>query len=333
MTESAAKSVRSLGLCSGGLDSMLSALVLRSQGIHVEWIVFETPFFSPDKARTAALQTGITLHVMDITDDYVVMLQNPSAGYGKNMNPCMDCHAMMFNKAGQFMRERGFDFLFSGEVLGQRPMSQTASSLRYVEKRSGFDGLILRPLSAQRLPETAMEANGLVDRSRLLDLSGRSRKPQMEMAAAFGITAYPTPGGGCLLTDPGYSRRLKDLMDHGAALGTGALKLLQHGRHFRLGPSTKIAVGRTQQDNEQLMQVYDPEKDALFKVKNRPGPTVVMPGGGPDGMILLAAAICAGYSKTPETSPTPVLVTAGGKTDTRSVLPVTPEEAKRFLIT
>ena len=312
---------------------MLSALVLRSQGIHVEWIVFETPFFSPDKAREAALQIGIVLHVMDITDDYVVMLQNPPAGYGKNMNPCMDCHAMMFNKAGQFMRERGFDFLFSGEVLGQRPMSQTASSLRYVEKRSGFDGLILRPLSALRLPETAMEANGLVDRSRLLDLSGRSRKPQMEMAATYGITAYPTPAGGCLLTDPGYSRRLKDLMDHGAELGTGALKLLQHGRHFRLGPSTKIVVGRTQQDNEQLMQAYNPEKDTLFKVKNRPGPTVVMPGGGTDGMIFLAAAICAGYSKAPETSPTPVLVTAGGKTDTRSVLPVTPEEAKRFLIT
>jgi tRNA-uridine 2-sulfurtransferase len=326
------KTVRALGLCSGGMDSMLSALVLRSQGIHVEWIVFETPFFSAAKAREASRQTGVELHVMDITGDYLVMLKNPPAGYGKNMNPCMDCHAMMFNKAGGFMREHGFDFLFSGEVLGQRPMSQTASSLRYVEKRSGFDGLILRPLSALLLPETAMEAGGLVDRGRLLGLRGRSRKPQMEAIARFGITSYPSPGGGCLLTDPGYSRRLKDLMDHGDALDSGSLGLLQYGRHLRL-PAAKIVIGRNQQENEELMKLVDPEKDALLKVRNLPGPTVVMPGGGPEAMILLAASICAGYSKAPETSPTAVQVIAGGRTDSVSVLPVTPEEAKRFLIT
>jgi tRNA U34 2-thiouridine synthase MnmA/TrmU len=197
------QTVRALGLCSGGLDSMLSALVLRRQGIHVEWISFETPFFSADKARRAANQTGIPLHVQDITDEYLVMLQAPPAGFGKNMNPCMDCHALMFRKAGFFMQAHGFDFLFSGEVLGQRPMSQTAPSLRYVEKHSGFDGKILRPLSARRLPETDMERQGLVDRNRLLDLSGRSRKPQMALAAEFGIGAYPSPAGGCLLTDPG----------------------------------------------------------------------------------------------------------------------------------
>jgi tRNA-uridine 2-sulfurtransferase len=240
---------------------------------------------------------------------------------------------LMFNKAGQFMQSRGMDFLFSGEVLGQRPMSQTASSLRYVEKRSGFDGMILRPLSALRLPETAMEAKGLVDRSRLLGLSGRSRKPQMEVAARFGITSYPTPAGGCLLTDPGYSRRLKDLMSHGDPLSTDSLALLQHGRHMRLGPTTKIVIGRTHPDNEALMQACDPAKDTILKVKNRPGPTVVMPGGGPTGMLHLAAAICAGYSKAPETSPTAVVVSAGGKVEMISVLPITPEEAKRFLIT
>jgi tRNA-specific 2-thiouridylase len=311
---------------------MLSALVLRGQGIHVEWIVFETPFFSAAKARLAARQNDIPLHIMDISDDYIAMLKQPPAGYGKNMNPCMDCHALMFNKAGGFMQANGFDFLFSGEVLGQRPMSQTASSLRYVAKRSGFDGFILRPLSAQRLPETAMEQKGLVDRSRLLDLSGRSRKPQIALAAEFGIESYPAPAGGCLLTDPGYSRRLKDLMDHGDALSIGSLNLLQHGRHFRLGPKTKIVVGRTQQDNENLMKVCNPETDAILKVKNRPGPTVIMPGGGPQGMIYLAAAICAGYSKAPETALTAVQVTANGEVNTISVLPVTPQEAKRFLI-
>lgn len=324
--------VRALGLCSGGLDSILSALVLRQQGIHVEWITFETPFFSADKARKAAAQTGIPLHVQDITDDYLVMLKAPPAGYGKNMNPCMDCHALMFNKAGHFMAANGFDFLFSGEVVGQRPMSQNAPSLRYVEKNSQFDGRILRPLSAQRLPETPMERQGLVDRSRLLDLNGRSRKPQMALAEQFGIKDYPSPAGGCLLTDPGYSRRLKDLLEQGAELTRNALFLLQHGRHLRLSPDTKIVVGRTKSDNDQIMQYYDPAHDTLIKVQNHPGPTVVMPGGGPQPMIFLAASITAGYSKAPTMAPASVIVTTGGQKETVTVLPVTPKEAKKFLI-
>lgn len=330
--DSEIKTIRALGLCSGGLDSILSALVLKDQGIHVEWITFETPFFSAQKARLASRQTGIRLHVQDITEDYLVMLKNPPVGYGKNMNPCMDCHAMMFNKAGQFMQVQGYDFLFSGEVVGQRPMSQNANSLRYVEKHSGFDGSILRPLSAQRLPETPMEQQGVVDRSRLLGLSGRSRKPQMALAEQYGIKDYPTPAGGCLLTDPGYSRRLKDLMDHEAKLTRSALDLLQYGRHMRLSPEIKIIVGRTKSDNHQMMRVCDPQTDTLIKVQNRPGPTVIMPGGGPDAMLFLAAAICAGYSKVPETEITSVQVRAAGENKSISVLPVTPQEAKRFLI-
>jgi tRNA U34 2-thiouridine synthase MnmA/TrmU len=196
------KAVRALGLCSGGLDSILAGLVLRQQGIDVAWVSFETPFFSADKARAAARLTGIPLSVQCITSVYMPMLRNPACGYGKNMNPCMDCHALMFRLAGERMRAEGFDFLFSGEVLGQRPMSQTKNALRYVEKHSGFDGWILRPLSARRLPETFAEREGLVDRERLLDLSGRGRKPQIALAEAFGITAYPAPAGGCLLTDP-----------------------------------------------------------------------------------------------------------------------------------
>lgn len=332
MTQTESKAVRALGLCSGGLDSILSALVLRQQDIHVEWITFETPFFSAEKARKAAEQTGVPLHVQDITDDYLVMLKAPPAGYGKNMNPCMDCHALMFNKAGHFMLENGFDFLFSGEVVGQRPMSQNAPSLRYVEKNSQFDGRILRPLSAQRLPETPMEQEGLVDRSRLLDLNGRSRKPQMALAKKFGIKEYPSPAGGCLLTDPGFSRRLKDLMDQDDELTRNALFLLQHGRHMRLGPGIKIIVGRTKQDNEQIMQYYDPGQDTLIKVQNHPGPIVIMPGGGPESMIFLAASICAGYSKAPAMAPAGVLITATDRKETVTVLPITPKEARRYLI-
>jgi len=326
------KTVRALGLCSGGLDSMLAGLVLRDQGIHVEWITFETPFFSAHKARRAAEQTGIELHVQDLTPEYLVLIKDPPAGFGKNMNPCMDCHSLMFRKAGEFMQAGGFDFLFSGEVMGQRPMSQNANSLRYVAKHSGFDRAILRPLSARRLPPTPMESQGLVDRDRLLDFSGRSRKPQMALARKFGIADYPTPAGGCLLTDPGYSRRLRDLIDHGAELTPDALHLLKYGRHMRLNPGYKIIVGRTQQDNEQIMQHCDLQRDAVIKTNGYPGPTVILPGGGPKEVLFLAGAICVGYSKAPETSAASVQVALAGRVQNLTVLPILPREARRFLI-
>ncbi|MEZ4549502.1 MAG: hypothetical protein R2874_03230 [Desulfobacterales bacterium] len=206
------KKVKALGLCSGGLDSILAALVLREQGIDVIWVAFETPFFTAEKARKASVNNDIPLIVKNITDRYVPMLKHPKCGYGKNMNPCMDCHALMFQIAGEMMAETGADFLFSGEVRGQRPMSQNKNSLRYVEKNSGFDGYILRPLSAKVLPETPMEKQGLVDRERLYGFSGRSRIPQMELAKKLGVTEYPAPAGGCLLTDVGYAKRLRDLL-------------------------------------------------------------------------------------------------------------------------
>ena len=166
------KPARALGLCSGGLDSTLAALLLRKQGITVEWVTFETPFFSAAKARRAADITGIPLTVKNITDEYIAMLRDPHCGYGQNMNPCLDCHAMMFRLAGEIMVEKGFDFLFSGEVLGQRPMSQNANALRSVANFSGHPERILRPLSARVLPITPMEEAGLVDREQLLDRTG-----------------------------------------------------------------------------------------------------------------------------------------------------------------
>ncbi len=332
MEDQPKQTVRALGMCSGGLDSMLAGLVLRQQGIHVEWITFTTPFFSAGKARSAAKQTGIPLHVQDITDEYLVMLKDPPAGYGKNMNPCMDCHALMFKKAGEFMQDRQFDFLFSGEVVGQRPMSQNANSLRYVEKHSEFDGLILRPLCAKNMPETPMEKEGLVDRERLLDFSGRSRKPQMALAKEFGITDYPSPAGGCLLTDPGYSRRLKDLFDHGVDLTKNHLNLLKYGRHLRLNTEAKIIVGRTKKDNDSIMSHVDPQRDAVLKVIGHPGPTVVLPDGGAKEILFLAGAICAGYSKGSDADTIQVQVTCGGNKEKITVLPIRPEEAKRFLI-
>jgi tRNA U34 2-thiouridine synthase MnmA/TrmU len=326
------KAVRALGLCSGGLDSILAGLVLHRQGIAVAWITFETPFFSADKARAAARQTGIALTVQQITPTYLKMLRNPLCGYGKHMNPCMDCHALMFRLAGEHMQSRGFDFLFSGEVVGQRPMSQTKSSLRYVEKHSGFDGYILRPLSARALPETIPEQKGWVDREQLLDLSGRSRKPQIKLAAEFGIRDYPSPAGGCLLTDPGYARRLKDLFAHQADTPTAQLEMLKHGRHFRLGPEVKIVVGRTQSDNQRILALHDPEGEMVLKVRDYPGPTVVVTGPTTPPVLETAAAICAGYSKAGREAEVAVTVAGPDGTRTLTVAPLRHEDARAFMI-
>lgn len=327
-----ARQVLALGLCSGGLDSMLAGLLLREQGIRVEWIAFETPFFSAAKAKAASRQTGIPLIVRNITPVYVEMLKAPPAGYGKNMNPCMDCHTLMFRQAGDIMKKKGIDFVFSGEVLGQRPMSQTRTSLRYVEKHSGLTGRILRPLSARRLPETVPERDGLVDRERLLDLSGRSRKPQIALAKAYGITDYPAPAGGCLLTDPGYSRRLKDLFDNGHTLTENELELLKYGRHFRLESGAKIIVGRTRQDNRLISHHADPEKDTIIRMKAIPGPTVIIPGGAGRETVSKAAAICAGYGKVPADTPVDVSVSTPAGEAVISVTSVSPEAVKSLMI-
>ncbi len=289
--------VRALGLCSGGLDSILAAILLQKQGIDVEWITFVTPFFSSDKAEAASKMVQIPLTILNITVPYLTMLKNPPCGYGQNMNPCMDCHSMMFRMAGDVMKERGMQFLFSGEVLGQRPMSQTRSSLKYVEKHSGCKDYIVRPLSARLLDETIVEAEGLVQRERLLGLSGRSRKPQMALAKEWGITRYPTPAGGCLLTDAGYSRRLKDLFDHQDTCTENELYLLKYGRHIRLNDRVKIIVGRTHQDNANILNHYDATRDILLKTRHIPGPVVLVSGWPDTALICRAAEIAAGYSK------------------------------------
>ncbi len=309
---SSSGAVRALGLASGGLDSILSALVLKEQGIEVVWINFETPFFSSDRARRAASMTGIPLRVRNITPVFVKMLRDPNCGYGANMNPCMDCHALMLKIAGAMMKTEGFDFLFTGEVVGQRPMSQTRSSLRYVEKRSGFAGHILRPLSAGLLPPTFPEKHGLVDRERLLDISGRSRKRQIGLSKVFGISDYPPPAGGCLLTDVGFSRRVKDLFEHMDHCQERDFELLKYGRHFRLHDNHKVVVGRTREDNKQISRLIDPNNDIRLRMMDVPGPFVLIPSGAPEQVVLEAAALCAAYSKIQDGRPTRVSVKGPG---------------------
>ena len=324
--------VRALGICSGGLDSMLSGMILRHQGIEVQWLTFETPFFSSAKARRASAITGIPLEVENITPVYLNMLRNPPMGYGRYMNPCADCHTLMFKVAGRRMKADGFDFLFSGEVLGQRPMSQTRPSLQYVEKHSGYKGYILRPLSAKRLPETIPEKMGLVDRNRLLDLAGRSRKPQIKLAKEFGITEYPTPAGGCLLTDKGYSDRLRDLFDHQDDCTETDLELLKIGRHFRIDAQTKIIVGRTRVENERLLQLHNPRRDIILTVEKYPSPWVLIPSHAGSDLIQLAASLCAGYSKSPAEIPVDVQVTHGNNRKIIQVTPADPTTLSRLML-
>ncbi len=290
------KTVSALGLLSGGLDSMLAAELLRRQGIQVTAIIFTTPFFGSSRGEQAAKYLGIPYRVEDLTVDHLVMVKAPKYGYGKNMNPCIDCHAMMFAKAGQIMEQLGADFLFSGEVLGQRPMSQNIKALRSVEKTSGYEGLVLRPLSAKLLPETEPERSGLVDRGTLLDIQGRSRKRQMDLAREWGVEEFASPGGGCLLTDPGFSVRLKELFDHMPEAGPQDVEKLKYGRHFRLPGGSKVIVGRHHEDNEALEPMAGPG-DILIKHHGVPGPLTLLDPGAPPEDVEMAAAIAARYGK------------------------------------
>lgn len=289
--------IRGLGLSSGGLDSILAAFLLKRQGIEVAWISFETPFFKAEKAEKASKAYEIPFMKKDITALYFPMLRNPESGYGKGMNPCRDCHALMFREAGGIMEDEGFDFLFSGEVLGQRPMSQTGSSMRYVEKKSGFAGRILRPLSAKLLPPTMMEEKGLVNRSMLLDLQGRGRKPQMALAREWGVADFPAPAGGCILTEAVFSSRLRDLFDHEETVDASDCELLKAGRHFRLSEKVKLVIGRTQADNRFLERFYDPLRFLRMETRGIPGPLAYLSGAAPQELLELAAGLVAGYTK------------------------------------
>lgn len=326
------KKIRGLGLSSGGLDSILAALLLKRQGIEVVWISFETPFFNGDKAEVASKTHDIPLIRKDITDLYFPMLRNPESGYGKGMNPCRDCHALMFREAGRIMEEDGFDFLFSGEVLGQRPMSQTSASMRYVEKRSGFDGRILRPLSAKLMPVTRMEEEGGIDRSELLDLQGRSRKPQMALAREWGIGNFPAPAGGCILTDAVYSSRLRDLFDHEEEIRALDCELLKTGRHFRLSEEIRLVIGRTRADNRFLERFYDPRRYSRMEALGIPGPLAYLSGRVTPELLNLAAGLVAGYTKAGEGEKIQVRVDGRCGEGVLDIFPVRDEKYRSLMI-
>jgi hypothetical protein len=294
--------VQALGLLSGGLDSLLAARLLMEQGFRPALVAFVTPFFAPDKARRGAEALGLPLTLLDIYDDLLPLVKNPSHGRGRNLNPCVDCHALMLRKAGEILEAAGRPgFLFSGEVLGQRPMSQNPRAMKIVALGSGRPDFVLRPLSARLLPPTEAEARGWVDRERLLGLSGRSRRAQMDLAAGFGLP-IPTPAGGCLLTDPAFSRRFRWLLDQPEGRLDPAwpparlAEMIKHGRLFAAGPGAWLVVGRNQADNQHLAELARPG-DLICRLEDSPGPLTLVPGPGAPSpeTRALALSLTAAY--------------------------------------
>jgi tRNA-uridine 2-sulfurtransferase len=293
------KRVKGIGLLSGGLDSILAVKVLQEQDLDLLGVTFCTPFFGAEPGLAAGRAAGIEVQAIDISEAHLKMLKNPRYGYGKQMNPCIDCHALMLQEAGKIMRQEGADFVFTGEVLGQRPMSQRRDALRNVEKLSGLTGLILRPLSAKLLPPTLVELDGRVARDKLLDIHGRGRKRQMALAADYAIRDYPNPSGGCVLTKEGFVIKLRELLQHDPDAGRRDMELLKWGRHFRLPGGSKCMVGRNHSDNQQLLALAG-DKDILLRAKSYVGPVAMITGpqvAGPDPD--LAAGIVAAYGDAP----------------------------------
>jgi len=342
------KTIHALGLVSGGLDSTLAAALLLEQGLEVTGINIHTGFCVLDHHRqmgergrrdleNPALKTECRLYfpveLVDISQEYLALVTHPRYGYGRNANPCIDCRIMMLQKAKALMAAHEADFIFTGEVLGQRPMTQMRRTLDLIERKSGLEGYLLRPLSALRLPPTVPEKEGWVDRSRLKDFCGRTRKPQIALAEELGINDYPAPAGGCcFLTDPGYARKFFDLLDHrpDRRVTVDDFTLLKVGRHLRPEPDLKLIVGRNEGENEFLRRYTD--KYTTFEVVEEAGPLTLMEGLDNADHRRLAAAVTARYSDAPPGKLTDVRVNKDGKEEIIQVYAISSKQTDDWLI-
>ncbi len=295
--------MKAIAMISGGLDGMLAAKVMSDIGIEIIGLHCSMPFSLRDKSagrpggsllRRFASKTAIDLQVEDISGDFLKMLVKPEFGYGANLNPCIDCKVLMFKKARELMFRRGASFIVSGEVLGQRPMSQQRRTMRIIESKSGLEGMILRPLSAKLLDETVPEKNGWVDRESLHSFSGRSRKPQIDLAVMLGIIEFAQPAGGCLLTDPRFCDRLEDLMKR-EPLTLNDISLLKLGRHYRIGDKSRLIVGRDKNDNEKIEALALDGDTLFFPPDDIAGPTALARGELAPDQIDVCCRIVSRY--------------------------------------
>ncbi|HYA32235.1 MAG TPA: hypothetical protein VED67_05690, partial [Thermodesulfovibrionales bacterium] len=309
---------KAIALLSGGLDSTLAILVLLRQGIEVTAVTFLTHFGcdisdSSSCSRNpfpAAEKFGFRVKLCHLADRFIEIVKNPKHGHGRHMNPCIDCRILMLREAKALMEMTGGDFIVTGEVLGQRPMSQRRDTLNIVDREAGLKGYVLRPLSAGLLNETVPERQGLVKREMLYNFSGRSRKPQMALARELGLTDYPAPAGGCLLTEPNYAYRLRELLERNPEPSLDELHLLRVGRHFRLSDTCKAIVGRDERENG-VIESFAGEDRYLLKVEGVGSPSVILSGDDAAGFLPLAASLCARYSDAKHLPEVEVTVTKG----------------------
>ena len=323
------KKPKAVALLSGGLDSNLAVRMMLEQGVDVEAVAVKTPFCDFDcgkgcghRVKEVADELGIKLKTVYFGEDYLKMLKNPKHGYGSGMNPCIDCRGMMYNAAKDHMEKIGADFIITGEVLFQRPMSQNNRALHIIEDEAGLEGKVLRPLSAKHLPPTDAEKVGLVNRDSMGEIKGRSRKGQLALAKRFGVAEPPNAAGGCLLTDPAFSLRIKDLMDSSVGLPSlNDVDLLKVGRHFRLDKDTKLVVGRNHDENE-MIKALATESDAVMEARDYVGPTCILRSNKISSeLISRGAAITLRYSDSPRENESVVRFTVAGRQEEISVLP------------
>ena len=301
------KKVKAVALLSGGLDSNLAVRMILEQGIEVEAIAIKTPFCDFDcgkgcghRVKEVASELGIQLKTEYYGEEYLKMLKHPKYGYGSGMNPCIDCRAMMYKTAKKYMEKIGADFVITGEVLFQRPMSQNKHALHILEEEAGMKGKILRPLSAKHLTPTEAENHGLVKRTKLGDIRGRSRKSQIALANYFNVNDPPNAAGGCLLTDPAFSRRIRDLMEHTKDFPSmNDVELLKIGRHFRLATEAKLVVGRDEYEND-MIDAMVIDGDIIMEATDYVGPKCILRCKKWNSRILnMAARIVLRYSDAP----------------------------------
>lgn len=296
---------KAVALLSGGLDSTLAVKLMIDQGIEVHALNFTSAFCTcnsggvnkggcKSESKRVAEEFGIAIKVVTKGFDYIEIVRNAKHGYGKGMNPCVDCRIYMFRQAKEFMKEIGASFIITGEVLGQRPMSQRKEAFRIIEKESGLEGLILRPLSAKQLEPTIPEKNGLVDRERLLDVLGRSRRQQIDLAEELDINDYPCPSGGCLLTDKIFSKKVRDLLANKKEVSKKDLALLKAGRHFRY-EGVKIVVGKNEADNVKLKNLLQPG-NTLIEPVDFPGPVAIIDGDAKNGVRAFTGSLILKYA-------------------------------------